>query len=527
MGEQKIESVILRFRDLVTANNDTIQQHVIIIKEKGYVWWAWWKKGHEATPINELGGLSARAEESPINVFLIDSGQNKTYRAICSKINCTSESAKKSVEPDKTPQYYNDQKYFAWFKFTKIEECENSELSNYSYLEVNSLFGGDISDYRLFDNKRIFSTQELIQQNRSLWFIKSFKEGDAENEIVLLNSNYVQPHDFSEKYYEIKGNTLLWVSDLHFSENVFTDVSGLNKQTLTNHIKACKDLMEFEDISGLIMTGDITSFGDGSGFNQAKSFIQDLNRELTDKLDSENIIFCPGNHDFARLDKDLDKDKLPEWIYENKESTKAYSDFYKDIYKRHPNMYFSSGRKLLLQNGLTIEVVALNSLLLQQYKNFEGHGYISEEQLDYVAENMGWNKNCVSASIRIAIMHHHYLPTCFKEIVDISKPSSVVYDADCLIQWLVKYNVRILLHGHKHKSFFSKISYPQNTKENIEYSDLTSLAVIGMGGTGAKGVENKFGTITFKAGEIKVKFYKINSDNIAADSLEQSISIPI
>ena len=42
--------IILRFRDLVTKENDTIKQHQEIIQQHGSVWWGWWKKGTEKTP---------------------------------------------------------------------------------------------------------------------------------------------------------------------------------------------------------------------------------------------------------------------------------------------------------------------------------------------------------------------------------------------------------------------------------------------------------------------------------------------
>ena len=58
-------------------------------------------------------------------------------------------------------------------------------------------------------------------------------------------------------------------------------------------------------MGGLIITGDITSLGKPEGFIKAEEFIVDLNRNLTRKLISENIIFCPGNHDFVRKNEML------------------------------------------------------------------------------------------------------------------------------------------------------------------------------------------------------------------------------
>lgn len=121
--------MILRFRDLVTSDNGTIEQHKKIIDDNGYVWWAWWKKGGEKVP-NDFSLLSTQVKEEPLYVFLVDSGQNVLYRAICNNIEVRSSTKISSPEKDKTPAYYCDQSYYAWFRFTRIEPCDECELKN-------------------------------------------------------------------------------------------------------------------------------------------------------------------------------------------------------------------------------------------------------------------------------------------------------------------------------------------------------------------------------------------------------------
>ena len=117
---KKYETIILRFRDLVTSTNGTVNEHKDIIDEYGEVWWAWWKKGDEKTP-KKFPVLGASAKETPINLFLVDSGQNLLYKAEC--IGVESKTATPMVSPDKekTPLYYRDLVYYAWFHFTSIE----------------------------------------------------------------------------------------------------------------------------------------------------------------------------------------------------------------------------------------------------------------------------------------------------------------------------------------------------------------------------------------------------------------------
>lgn len=528
----EFQTIFLRFRDLITEDGTTIERHAEVIRNKGYVWWGWWKKGNETTPYDELSILRAYVEEKPTDLYLVDSGQRKLYRAKCSDMKYTKDQKKESPDSQYTPEYYNKQQYYAWFKFTEIKECDINSVKDYTYVQVDSLFKENHFGYEKFYGKRIFDIQEMIQQNRTLWFVRKYdKEKDFDYEISLLDNHVVEPHDFSDKYYETGSDTLLWLSDLHFgTDDVFkVKMEADTDVTLTEHIQNAYETdisSKFENLGGLLVTGDITSYGKEEGFAKAKDFLQDINRRLVRKLTSENIIFCPGNHDFVRIDKEL-RDEKPKKVSDNPNSIKAYSEFYNSIHNLKPNEYMACGRKLLMASGRTVEIVALNSLILQQYKDFEGHGYLSGEQLKYVAGKMGWKEGITTNSIRIAIMHHHYLPTCLIEEIDVNKPSSVVYDAERLMQWLAKYDVKFLLHGHKHQSFIKKIGHVDNSQPMIELGEEKNVYVIGMGGTGAHSCENKFATLDFMNDKIVLKYFTIYSDCIQKDKCIQTINIPI
>ena len=523
------DTIILRFRDLVTSENGTIEQHKAIIAEHGYVWWGWWNKDSEKVP-DGFSLLSTQAKESPISVFLVDSGQNLLYRAACSDIEVHKKTKSSSPGKDKTPEYYRDQDYYAWFRFTSIEPCEEDELKQYSYIHCNNLFKDPNTDFSRFENKRVYSIAELVQQNRTVWFVRRAKETDLANEIILLDAEYVQPSHFSKKYYQAAGDTLLWLSDLHLSDNVFEHIAGKPQPTLAQHICGCVRAHKIK-VAGLLISGDITSCAKSDGFQIAKDMLRDINTEVLDPLKPENILICPGNHDFKRAPEDLGKDVQPALISEitdDTDTTKDFADFYNSIYKLKPNKYFASGKKILLSSGHILEIAALNSLMLRQYQNFEGHGYLSQEQLDFVAEQIGWNTSSNQNAIRIVMMHHHYLPTCYVEDADANKASSVVYDADRLMSWLTKYNVKLLLHGHKHRSFVAQVVYPKKPTEDIASSDaLHKITIVGMGGTGAKNTDNKLAMIAFEGSEVTIQFYRVHSDQISEDALGQKVKIQL
>lgn len=396
-------------------------------------------------------------------------------------------------------------------------------MRNYSYVNVDSLFSEGEVNYTCFDNKQIYSIEELIQQERTVWFVRESKDTDSQNEIVLLNSDYVQPNNFSKKYFQSHGSSLLWLSDLHLADSDFSVDNDETTKSLFEHIQGCLSNAQ-DEIGGLIITGDITSTAEKNGFEKATKLIDDLSRNYV--FTNENIAICPGNHDFKFSPKDLDVDEKPKAVA--KRYTKAYSNFYKSVYNISPNEYYCCGKKILLSSGHVVEIVALNSIYLQQHQNFNGHGYLSEKQLNFVETEMGWNNKKARNVIRIVMMHHHYLPVCYTEAIDVKRASSVVYDADRLMNWMIKHDVKVLLHGHKHKSIVAQVTYPNTSfsNENNE-TQMKKISVIGMGGTGCKHTQNLFGTLGFDDNKLYIKFYQIYSDESFEDSEYQTIVLPL
>lgn len=545
-----IETCILRFRDLVTDDGGTIARHKEIIDSKGYVWWGWWKKAQQEKTPDEFSLLGSSAKESGLVVYLLDSGQKKLYKANCDEI--ISSTKTPSTPPENaefTPEYYKTKELFAWFRLSKIEEVAPSLLQGFSNVESKTLFVDKEVNYSRFDNKKICSLDELIQQNRTVWFIRPFRDGDNTEKIVLLNSSYPQPSHFSKKYFQADGDTLLWLSDLHLADNVFSENARMSENGLADHIR---NAISNRDIAGLLISGDITSRGSKDGFTTAKKLIAAINStELKTPFGSENILICPGNHDFKREEKylicpaiketnsaritvtqpDSCKSyfaKKPPLLF-NKKNTKEFSAFYESIFKLKPNEYFASGKRFLLSSGHIVEILALNSVMLQQYKDFEGHGYISTKQLRFAEREMQWDKPCPNNVIRVAMMHHHYLPTCLNEEVDSSRSNNAaIFDADEVMSWLLKHDVKILLHGHKHRRKISKLLYPiDNEKESLSIEDFKPITIVGMGGTAAYDSENLLALLKFDSSKLIIEMILMKHDKVSEDRPVQTIEIPL
>ena len=95
------------------------------------------------------------------------------------------------------------------------------------------------------------------------------------------------------------------------------------------------------------------------------------------------------------------------------------------------------------------------------------------------------------------------------------------------MQWLARYDIKLLLHGHKHQSFVSKVGHFNNSVNKINEDELKNIYVVGMGGTGAHNCENKISTLTFHKNEIELKFFRIYADNTETDKCVQIVHIPI
>ena len=85
----------------------------------------------------------------------------------------------------------------------------------------------------------------------------------------------------------------------------------------------------------------------------------------------------------------------------------------------------------------------------------------------------------------------------------------------------------MLLHGHKHNTFFTKVSYPKCNGNKYDINDLHEIYVLSTGGTGSKDTDNKFSTLTFDNNKIIWRIFKINPNQITSNILEQKIIIPI
>ena len=452
-----VKTLILRFRDLATSEGQTVALHRQIIKKYKYVWWGWWNKFGEKVPVDLFTDLNSRMKKGPLDLYLFDSGKNQLRAACCFEIRWAKEGARmRSPEPKRTPEYYKDQEYFAWFKFTDIASAitDAAVLHNLTYVEVPDFFESHVARFLPFYGKRIESVEELQHQNRTIWFVRPFRTGDRTGTAYAPPGKLETP--FSTDPLGSHSSTLLWLSDVHFGNHAFPLTSDHLQKDLSQALEHDLKHNGLNSVAAVIVSGDLTWKNKKVEFGVAERFLNALRSWST--LDLNRLVFCPGNHD-VRFSADPSKIGTPATLAP-KDARQQYSEFYQRFYGHPANGFLSCGRRFLLGNAVPVDVVCLNSSLLEQFKGaFQGQGFVGQDQLTDAAEQMGWDK-ATSAdaprTFRVLVLHHHLLPVSYRPTPSVGYAASITWDAEAVVRWIIKNQVDSGIARAHARSIFCK-----------------------------------------------------------------------
>jgi len=542
---ETVDTLILRFRDLVTSEGRTIVEHYDICKE-GSVWWGWWKKAGEKVPLDVFQALAKQASKGGLTLFLVDSGRLQLYQVKCTEIYWDLTGDKK-ISPDAkiTPAYYNTLEYYAWFRFSEMNiiPIKEEELHEFTYHQVDSFFEDNKSRYTMFYNKVVFSIEELKQQERTIWFVRKRQGNDPFHFVSLLDAKRLRPNDFPDDFIRSNSKNILWVSDLHYTDTgnhefPHTADGGVDR-TLGVALNEAFITHKVKDIGGLIVSGDITWKATKDEFDFAKPFF----RWTTNVGIRENyqIALCPGNHDIAFSRVNLKercevRAALPE-------DRKQFEDFYQDLFYILPNAFLCSGRRFLINGIIPVEIVCLNTSHLQQgpveaesadaspdVNYFKGQGFVGADQLTHVENEMRWmdeSEPDKPRAFRILVMHHHLVPITYRTKPMPGQLQSVVLDAEAIMRWISKHRINLVLHGHMHQPYCVKLTRPKVDKWGEPDHE---FHIIALGSTGVskshlgETPHNTFGILKFGVKAVTVNVYSVHKAN---ESLPiNSIEIP-
>lgn len=516
----EFETLILRFRDLATMPGGTIESHLAKIDSHGHVWWGWWNKAGEKVPVDAFTELNIKAAPDGLKLYLVDSGRHLVYEATCIEFRWAGNRSRfTSPEIECTPEYYRSQAYMAWFNFTSISAgpIDSLLLKNWTYLRVDEFFEQGPSRYVPFYGKQVYSVEELRQQDRTIWFVRPFQEGDPSQEISLLDAHSTTPAHFPDEYPVSPFRHLLWLSDLHFSidgRHGYPQKSDVAQRALWHSVEHALNANDASEVAGALISGDFTWRADEAEFDQARDFISDLSSKL--KLRNYDFLVCPGNHDLAFANEPWNEGQKVTATTE--EASAQYKKFYERLFYISPNEYLASGRRMVVHRSVSVEIAALNTNLLQQKEDlFQGHGFVGQQQLDFVAEQMHWNEpQDQGRPLRILMLHHHLLPVMFREIPTAGANYSVALDAEAIVRWVIDHKVRIVLHGHRHQPFYTKVSRKSRPTDDGEDHDFWVLG-LGSSGVGKDDVgeigKNTIGILTFSTETVEYRVLTIDPVN--------------
>jgi len=164
-------TIILRFRDLVTEEGGTINEHRRLLREFGEVWWGWWADQSEITPkqlFNELQTIIK--EQGSFTVYLFDTGMSKFYSATVSRILVAPKGRIPTPNAEDSPDYYHRAKCPAWFLLSTLEEADFSKL-----MFIHDSFPTrEGQDEKLIGQigEPIKSLKDLKEKNVTLWVVR-------------------------------------------------------------------------------------------------------------------------------------------------------------------------------------------------------------------------------------------------------------------------------------------------------------------------------------------------------------------
>jgi 3',5'-cyclic-AMP phosphodiesterase len=187
--------------------------------------------------------------------------------------------------------------------------------------------------------------------------------------------------------------TIAQISDIHCGSPHF--VPSLLERSIAEINELAPDMV--------IVSGDLTA----DGFREE----YELAREYIDRLDCQDPIVIPGNHDSRNV---------------------GYVHF---------EELFGERRRDVHTNGVSI--VAIDST-----EPDVDHGTIGRGRYGWIEERFAAHE----AYLRVFVLHHHLLP-----VPGTGRERNVVHDAGDALECLLRSDVHLVLSGHKHVPYAWKL----------------------------------------------------------------------
>lgn len=228
------------------------------------------------------------------------------------------------------------------------------------------------------------------------------------------------------------------LSDLHcrYKPNGQTPTTRLYsnllpKPRIKHPIEALKLLIEKSEVSAdlILCPGDITDQSDDQGYISGFNFL----KEVKESLNAKSLVCTIGNHDVDSRGLFVTKfDDIPK----NLANTFPFED------AALQDQFWAKNYCVYKKNNYA--VIVFNSSYTHTNKENAGRSVIDESILEGIDNDL--KKLGDSVDFKLALCHHH--PSKHYNIT--YRDEDVIDKGDLLLNLLNKYNVQILVHGHKH-----------------------------------------------------------------------------
>jgi len=398
-------AIALRFRDTV-PNVDTIHAHRLMLRDKGSVWWGWWKKDFEEDHRVLLESLQANC---PFAVSIIDRSTKRAFGADVLQLRI---GRLTKDELDLVPEYYlkYEQQVFAWLRLSSIKE---EQFNN----EMAARFG-----------------------DHTLLSLTGLESGRVDK--VAADTNVGSK------------SCILHLSDLHFGADYAFATQreklsiGDTRKTLTECLSAdLKRVGKHDDIAAVLVTGDFTTGGDWRDETREAVLQEFKALRSVLNLEPEQIIAVPGNHDIVRYPKGSPVDVATivlsnQTTYQHEREFRTFVD---ELIGRDWKDSLNYVHRMRLKEA-DVLLCLLNSCTIVATEWTE-YGFVGTSGLDAISNLR--DEPITRPTFKFVALHHHLLPVAGVAAPN-SKGVTLSLDASDLLDAAQNAGAHIALHGHEH-----------------------------------------------------------------------------
>jgi CheY-like chemotaxis protein/predicted phosphodiesterase len=260
-------------------------------------------------------------------------------------------------------------------------------------------------------------------------------------------------------------STLLHVSDLHFrspGEDLPYDQER-SLRALKEDLENLRMERKIGRITAMIISGDIVFKGQEGGFEAAWAFLNGLCTEL--KICPRDTVLVPGNHDINRAKAGEEWERLPTDRRQDDILLSKFEDYLNFTTYFYGEAAFTSERVYRVFDFGKVAIVAFNSCYREGnplYKcrvceDEHYHGWIDKEQVGQAIGELD-DRFAGREVLRLGVCHHHALPKGRRRR---GCGGDHLWNYDDFLRYaLAEADIRILLHGHRHRARLLQPSTP-------------------------------------------------------------------